>query len=93
MKILLITLLTAIAIGTTTHAQEQEGHERKHRGPPQVAVEACAAAVQGDTCSFEGRRGETLDGTCESPEDKPLACRPADAPPRLERNQSAPESL
>ena len=55
-------------------ADDSSGKQR--RGPPPVALEACSAAVEGDPCSFEGRRGTTLDGTCESREDKPLACRP-----------------
>ncbi len=57
-------------------AAADDSSERKRRGPPQVAIEACAAAVEGDPCSFEGRRGNTLEGSCASRDDKPLACKP-----------------
>ena len=57
----------------------------ERRRPPKEAVEACRQASQGDACSFEGREGETVNGTCEGPpdnSDKPLACRPAHPPER-----------
>jgi len=57
-------------------AAADNSSEKQRRGPPQVAIEACAAAVEGDPCSFEGRRGNTLEGSCASRDDKPLACRP-----------------
>lgn len=45
--------------------------------PPREAVEACADKASGDECSFEGREGETVSGSCFSPDaDRPLACRP-----------------
>jgi hypothetical protein len=45
--------------------------------PPREAVEACADKSSDDECSFEGREGETVSGSCFSPDaDKPLACRP-----------------
>ena len=52
----------------------------KRRQPPPAALDACASAVENDPCSFEGRDGEILTGTCEAPADKPLACRPDRAP-------------
>ncbi|PRQ09667.1 hypothetical protein [Enhygromyxa salina] len=51
--------------------------------PPREAVEACADRASGDACSFEGREGETVNGSCFTPDaDKPLACRPDHPPPR-----------
>lgn len=76
--IVLTTLLAGTALADDDAKRKRDG---ERRGPPEVALEACASSVQGDPCSFEGRRGETLEGTCEAPEGKPLACRPADAPP------------
>ncbi len=73
------TLLSAGAIFADESERNRDDGER--RGPPRAAVEACASAVQGDPCSFEGRRGESVEGTCEAPAEKPLACRPANAPP------------
>ena len=67
------TLLLAGAAAADNSSEKQRG---ERRGPPQVAVEACAAAVEGDPCSFQGRRGNTLEGSCASRDDKPLACRP-----------------
>ena len=47
------------------------------RRPPREAVEACRAAAEGDTCSFQGRRGRKVTGTCRSgPMGNRLACRP-----------------
>jgi len=75
----LITALLATALITgTAYAQDDTDNKRKmgHRGPPEAALEACESSVQGDPCSFEGRGDEMVEGTCEAPDDKPLACRP-----------------
>jgi len=50
----------------------------KH-APPKAAFDACAKAKQGDACSFTGRAGRTLSGTCEVPRSggSALVCRPA----------------
>jgi len=61
-----------------------DGDGHPPRRPPKEAVDACEGADEGDACSFAGREGETLSGTCEGPpdaSDKPLACRPEGAPP------------
>lgn len=80
----LIALTAALLIVGTAYGDDDKENKprREHRGPPQVALEACASSVQGDPCSFEGRRGEALEGTCEAPDDKPLACRPEGGPPK-----------
>lgn len=91
MKRSLLTCAALFLLAANVHAQSNDDGERErgHRGPPAEALEACSAAIQGDTCSFEGRRGEALQGTCETPGDKPLACRPEGGPPEreLERSQ------
>jgi hypothetical protein len=58
------------------------------RKPPQQAIDACANAKSGDTCTFSmpDRNGSgdahTITGTCETPpEQTTLACKP-DHPPR-----------
>jgi len=49
--------------------------------PPKQALDACAKAKQGDTCSFKIDDHE-IKGTCETPDaKKPLACRPDRPPP------------
>ena len=79
MNRILIALATLLLMFSSAHAGDDDKRpKREHRGPPPVALEACESSVQGDPCSFEGRRGETLEGTCEAPDDKPLACRPAE---------------
>ena len=61
-----------------------------HRRPPPQAIEACDGKKAGDACTFTGREGEQLSGTCFSPPaheskdasegqgqgDRPMACRP-----------------
>lgn len=78
----LFTITATLLLVASTYADDRQENEsrREHRGPPEVALEACASSVQGDPCSFEGRRGETLEGTCEAPDDRPLACRPEGHP-------------
>lgn len=78
MKHTLIALVTTLLLVGTAYAQSDQENKprREHRGPPEAALEACATFVQGDPCSFEGQRDDTLQGTCEAPDDKPLACRP-----------------
>ena len=46
--------------------------------PPREAMDACNGKAEGATCSFSGRQGEALSGTCFVPPggNMPLACRP-----------------
>src|SRR5689334_5321467 len=51
-----------------------------HHRPPQEAIDACAKAKAGDTCSVTFH-GHTLEGTCEAlPDSSTLACRPTPPP-------------
>ncbi len=60
--------------------QDGPGGEQHHR-PPKEAVEACKGKADNAACSFTGRNGENLTGTCGAPPSSegnhPLACRPA----------------
>jgi len=49
-----------------------------HRMPPQQAIDACAKAKTGDTCSFKGRNDQDVSGTCEAARrgGAALVCRP-----------------
>ncbi len=78
----LIALIATTLLATTAYAESDQENQprREHRGPPEAALEACSNSVQGDPCSFEGRHGDALEGTCEAPDDKPLACSPEDGP-------------
>lgn len=55
----------------------RDGGDRPH-GPPPEAFEACLDLAEDDACSFAGRDGEELAGTCIAGprDDLPLACRP-----------------
>ena len=74
--------LAFLALNGVAVAEAGDGqrHGGRH-GPPAVAMEACAAAVQGDACSFVGREGETVSGSCEIPRDEQLVCSPEGGPP------------
>jgi hypothetical protein len=87
MKQTLIVAAAATLMSALTFAQDsgEQRPERENRRPPEVALQACASAVAGDQCSFEGRHGETLQGICAAPDDKPLACRPEGGPPQHSR--------
>jgi hypothetical protein len=70
---------TALALEPTGADPAAEG--RRPHGPPPEAVDACASASAGDTCSFE-HDGHSIDGTCRNGPngDQPLACMPAHPP-------------
>ena len=71
--------LTAFLLTFSASAQSQE---RRPPGPPPEATEACAALSEGDVCSFEGRRGETVEGECVLTPEEELACAPEGGPPQ-----------
>ncbi len=48
-------------------------------GPPAEALAACKSLKASDACSFTADKG-VASGTCEAPQGRPLACRPANAP-------------
>lgn len=81
---LITTLLVTTLMTGTSYAQDNTDGKPKIdlRGPPEAALEACASSVQNDPCSFEGRHDEIVEGTCEAPDDKPLACRPEHGKPK-----------
>lgn len=65
------TLAVLVFVSFTAFAQR----------PPKEAVVACEGKAAGAACQFTHEQRD-LTGTCFSPsEDKPLACRPANAPP------------
>ena len=58
-------------------AQPNEGAPRK---PPPEALQACKGLKAAQDCAFTSLQGP-VKGSCWAPPDKPLACRPKDAPP------------
>lgn len=76
-----ISTLLALALGVSTSsafAQPPGGRG----GPPPEAIDACADLSDGDACTFEGRRGDSVIGVCFTPpREEELACRPEGGPP------------
>lgn len=94
MKHLLIIGITLVALCTHTAMAQYDDNgqgRRGHRGPPQVALDACASATEGDSCSFTGRRGEIVEGTCEIKRNDQMVCFPEGGPPHLRRRAARDE--
>lgn len=74
----------ALLLTVSVTVRGEDGEHRKRRGPPPEAIAACAELAEGSACGFEGRRGDSLTGSCFAPprEDAALACRPAGGRPR-----------
>ncbi len=62
-------------------ARGQGGPDGGRRGPPPEAIAACEGKEAGDNVEFTGRRGETLQATCEEVEGQ-LVAVPEDRPER-----------
>lgn len=61
------------------------GNGRHQQGPPPEAVSACEGKQAGDSVEFSGRRGETIEATCQEMNDQ-LVAVPVDGPPEHNRN-------
>ncbi len=83
-RLVMTTLGLALVLSACASAERPAGDRegRGRHGPPPEAIEACASASEGSSCSFTGRRGDTLQGTCEIIRDDQLACVPENAPER-----------
>ena len=70
----------------------RSGRRGGRRGPPPQAVEACASLADGGACSFAGRDGEAVTGTCMShPRVEGLSCVPEGMRERFERGRARAE--
>lgn len=63
--VMIFTVVLGITVAWPVFAESSDG-QRKRRGPPTVAIEACTNAAVGDACNFVGRRDNELTGVCES---------------------------
>lgn len=87
MKAKMSALLAAAGLVFITHAgwvyaESEEGQQKRgHRGPPAEAFTACEGKSAGDAAQLTGRRGETVNGTCEAGPDGKLVLRPEGGPP------------
>ncbi len=72
-----VVVATMFVAGTSSARKNEDGEKDcdHKRGPPQAAVDACADAADGASCTFESRRGE-LSGTCLEVRDGSIACVP-----------------
>jgi hypothetical protein len=70
----LLALIAGMFLSATVFAQTQGGQPPQNNGngdhpngPPPEAISACSGKASGASCSFVGRQGEQLTGTCFSP--------------------------
>ncbi|MFK8030602.1 MAG: hypothetical protein AB8G18_10205 [Gammaproteobacteria bacterium] len=63
-------------------ATAEDENRGKRRGPPPEAIEACSGMEEGSICSFSGRRGDEVQGSCiVIPNDsETVACAPEGGP-------------
>ena len=83
---LLATLLATLLTLGAAYAERDDssggnGERGGRRGPPPEAFGACAALVEGDSCSFLNRCEKEVTGTCVTARNDELICRPADRGP------------
>ena len=65
-------LLTSAVLAQTQGGPPQgENENDRPHGPPPEAIAACQGKSDGAACTFTGRRGEQLTGTCFTPPTKP----------------------
>ena len=76
MTAIICLLLSVVATSAYSNNQQPQGG---HGGPPPEAIKACDGKKVGDSTSFKGRQGETLQATCKEIEGK-LAAVPAGGP-------------
>ena len=74
--VLLLTL--TILLPSIGSASGKNGQGRP-QGPPPEAIEACEGKSAGDSVTFTGRQGETLEATCQE-KDGQLAAAPDNMP-------------
>lgn len=66
-----VSMLVISSVGV--QAQEGRGQGGGERRPPLEAFEACADKAEGDSVTFETRRGDSLSGTCQMKDDALVA--------------------
>jgi hypothetical protein len=81
-----LSLLTVAALAQPSGGGQggPGGGERRHRQPSPQAIVACNGKASGAECSFAGRQGRQLHGTCFAP---PAG---AQAAPNSSGNQDGP---
>ncbi len=76
--VIVVFMLASLPIFATTACSKGPGGGAQG-GPPPEAITACEGKSEGDSASFTGRRGETLEGVCKEVEGQ-LAVVPENMP-------------
>lgn len=63
-KVALVLALLSVA-PTAGWASSNDGQNRRRQGPPPEAVQACEGKQAGASVEFSGRRGDTVEATCQ----------------------------
>ena len=81
LKLASASLLTCLLYTSLSCAAPND--RGRPQGPPPEAIDACANLSEGDSCSFTGRRDDTVEGTCMRPPEggDELACAPEGGAP------------
>ena len=74
--VLIVSLSTLMPMIVTASNNKGQG---RPQGPPPEAIAACEGKSAGDSVTFTGRRGETLEATCQE-KDGQMAAVPENMP-------------
>ncbi len=74
-----VLLCAAWVAGTSGIGAQPAGGNDGRQGPPPQALDACKSLESGAACSFTSAQGTAIKGTCQAPQGRALACRPANA--------------
>lgn len=78
MKKIVLGIMVMFICGSVAFAQRgggRGGGQGRGQGAPQEAIDACSSKSVGDSCSFSGRNGDAVSGTCIEDGDD-IACAP-----------------
>lgn len=75
LSICLFLVLPLLALSSSAQSDRGAG-KRRGGGPPREAMKSCSSVSEGGACNFQGRRGEALQGTCQTKREA-LVCVPA----------------
>lgn len=77
-------LLLIVNVPVSGYGSSQQ---RGQHGPPPEAIEACEGKTEGDQVSFNGPKGEALEGICKSMNNQLAAVPEGGIPPRKDGKQ------
>lgn len=76
-KLVAVISIVVVLIGSAYDSQETQTEPKEMREPPQEAISICEGRSEGDSCSINSPRGDTLSGRCQNtPDGKYFACKP-----------------